>query len=35
VAYMMFSQERDLKCVDISATQLRVHGLLKRLVAWW
>jgi hypothetical protein len=35
VAYMVLSQERDLGCVDIGATQLRVHGLLQRLVAWW
>jgi hypothetical protein len=35
VAYMVFSQERDLGCVDIGATQLRVHGLLQRLIAWW
>jgi hypothetical protein len=34
VAYMVFSQERDLVCVDISAIQLRVHGLLQQLVAW-
>jgi hypothetical protein len=34
VAYMMFSQERDLGGVDICATQLRAHGLLQRLAAW-
>jgi hypothetical protein len=33
VAYMVFSQKRDLRCVDIGATKLRVHGLLQRLVA--
>jgi hypothetical protein len=35
VPYMTFSQERDLGRVDIGATQLRVHGLLQRLIAWW
>jgi hypothetical protein len=29
VDYMVFSQERDLGCVDIGATQLSVHGLLQ------
>jgi hypothetical protein len=35
VAYMVFSRERDFGCVDTGATQLRVHGLLQQLVAWW
>jgi hypothetical protein len=35
VAYMVFSQERDLGCVGIGATQLRAHSLLQRLAAWW
>jgi hypothetical protein len=29
VAYTVLSQERDLGCVDIGATQWRVHGLLQ------
>jgi hypothetical protein len=32
VAYMVFSQERDLGCLDIGAIQLRVHGSLQQLL---